>query len=79
MEHPIELGFDIAIELAPHKSGFRWEDVVVIRVAGAGGIEKTRHGSTIGTIQDRNKPSTDLKRIRQDNRMDRINRKGIGK
>ncbi|MEI6873898.1 MAG: hypothetical protein WCL50_02075, partial [Spirochaetota bacterium] len=76
MEHPVELGLYVAVQLRPHKAGFRREDVVIIRVAGPGGIEKTRHGSTIGTIREGNKPSPDLKGIRQDNRIDRIYRKG---
>jgi hypothetical protein len=64
--------------MPPHEAGIRQEDVVVIRVAGPGGVEKTCHNSTMGTIQEGNKPSADLKRIRQDNRMDRIDRKGDG-
>ena len=63
MQDPVELGLDVAIQLRPHKAGFRREDIVVIRVAGPGGIEKTRHDSTIGTIRKADKSSS---RIRQD-------------
>jgi hypothetical protein len=42
MKHPVEFIADVAVQLCAHKPVFGRKHVVVFRIAGSGGVEKTK-------------------------------------